>query len=44
MPFAEGAVQWIVNAGASAILGLAVGFVIVAAVMGISRLRGKSAH
>ncbi len=44
MPFAEGAVQWIVNAGASAILGLAVGFVIVAAVMGISRLRSKSAH
>ncbi|QUT04940.1 DUF808 domain-containing protein [Sphingobium phenoxybenzoativorans] len=43
-PFAQGAVEWIVSAGASAILGLAVGAVIVAAVIGIGRLRGKSAH
>jgi predicted DNA repair protein MutK len=44
LPSAQGAVEWIINAGAAAILGLAVGAVIVAAVMGIGRLRGKAAH
>ncbi|HEX7783083.1 MAG TPA: DUF808 domain-containing protein [Sphingobium sp.] len=44
MPFAAGVVEWAITAGASAILGLVVGGLIVAIGMGVGRLRGKTAH
>ena len=43
-PFAGGAVEWIVNALGSALVGMVIGAVVIVILLAISRARGKAAH
>jgi predicted DNA repair protein MutK len=44
LSFARGAVEWVVTATLSGVVGLAVGVIITAAVIGIARLRSQKPH